>query len=83
MEIHYNLIDRIGKDVELKQFPNGGSLAAFSIASSESWADKQTGERREQPEWHKIVLSNRLAEIAAQYLRKGSKVYIEGSLRTR
>lgn len=77
------LVGTLGKDVELKQFQNGGSLAAFSIATSESWTDKQTGERKEQTEWHKIVLNNRLAEIAAQYLRKGSKVYIEGSLRTR
>lgn len=77
------LVGTLGKDVEVKTFPNGGSLAQFSIATSESWTDKNTGERKEQTEWHRIVLSNRLGEIAAQYLRKGSKVYIEGSLRTR
>ena len=77
------VIGTLGRDVEIKNFPNGGSVASFSMATSESWTDKQTGERKEQTEWHKIVLHNRLAEIAAQFLRKGSKVYIEGSLRTR
>lgn len=77
------LIGTLGKDPETKNFPNGGSLTQFSIATSESWKDKNTGERKEQTEWHRIVLNNRLGEIAQQYLRKGSKVYIEGSLRTR
>ena len=77
------LVGTLGKDPETKTFPNGGSLTQFSIATSDSWTDKNTGERKEQTEWHRIVLHNRLGEIAQQYLRKGSKVYIEGSLRTR
>lgn len=77
------LVGTLGRDPETKAFPNGGSITTFSIATSESWTDKMTGERREQTEWHRIVLSNRLGEVAQQYLRKGSKVYIEGSLRTR
>ncbi|AOA59486.1 single-stranded DNA-binding protein [Acinetobacter larvae] len=77
------LVGTLGRDPETKTFPNGGSLTQFSIATSESWTDKNTGERKEQTEWHRIVLHNRLGEIAQQYLRKGSKVYIEGSLRTR
>jgi len=77
------LIGTLGKDPETKTFPNGGSLTQFSIATSDSWTDKNTGERKEQTEWHRIVLHNRLGEIAQQYIRKGSKVYIEGSLRTR
>ena len=77
------LVGTLGKDPETKTFQNGGSLTQFSIATSDSWTDKTTGERKEQTEWHRIVLHNRLGEIAQQYLRKGSKVYIEGSLRTR
>ncbi|ENV48583.1 single-stranded DNA-binding protein [Acinetobacter brisouii] len=77
------LVGTLGRDPETKTFPNGGSLTQFSIATSDSWVDKSTGERKEQTEWHRIVLHNRLGEIAQQYLRKGSKVYIEGSLRTR
>ena len=77
------LVGTLGKDPETKSFPNGGSITQFSIATSEVWVDKSTGERKEQTEWHRIVLNNRLGEIAQQYLRKGSKVYIEGSLRTR
>ncbi|SDB94462.1 single-stranded DNA-binding protein [Acinetobacter boissieri] len=77
------LVGTLGKDPETKSFPNGGSLTQFSIATSESWTDKNTGERKENTEWHRIVLNNRLGEVAQQYLRKGSKVYIEGSLRTR
>ncbi|WP_374665179.1 single-stranded DNA-binding protein [Acinetobacter sp.] len=77
------LVGTLGRDPETKTFPNGGSLTQFSIATSDSWTDKSTGERKEQTEWHRIVLHNRLGEIAQQYLRKGSKVYIEGSLRTR
>lgn len=77
------LVGTLGRDPETKTFPNGGSLTQFSIATSDSWMDKNTGERKEQTEWHRIVLHNRLGEIAQQYLRKGSKVYIEGSLRTR
>ncbi len=77
------LVGTLGRDPETKSFPNGGSLTQFSIATSESWNDKNTGERQEITEWHRIVLNNRLGEVAQQYLRKGSKVYIEGSLRTR
>ena len=77
------LVGTLGKDPETKSFPNGGSITQFSIATSEAWVDKASGERKEQTEWHRIVLNNRLGEIAQQYLRKGSKVYIEGSLRTR
>lgn len=77
------LVGTLGRDPESKTFPNGGSVCNFSIATSESWVDKNTGERKEQTEWHRIVLNNKLGEIAQQYLRKGSKVYIEGSLRTR
>ena len=71
------LVGTLGKDPETKTFPNGGSLTQFSIATSESWTDKNTGERKEQTEWHRIVLNNRLGEIAQQYIRKGSKVYID------
>ena len=77
------LVGTLGRDPETKTFPNGGSLTQFSIATSESWIDKNTGERKEQTEWHRIVLYNRLGEIAQQYLKKGSKVYIQGKLRTR
>ena len=77
------LVGVLGKDPETKTFANGGSLTQFSIATSEAWTDKTTGERKEQTEWHNIVLQNKLGEIAQQYLRKGSKVYIEGSLNTR
>ena len=76
-------IGTLGADPEVKQFANGGSVTTISVATSEQWNDKQTGERREQTEWHRISLFNKLGEIAAQYLRKGSQVYIEGSLRTR
>lgn len=77
------LIGTLGRDPESKTFPNGGSVCNFSIATSEAWTDKNSGERREVTEWHRIVLNNKLGEIAQQYLKKGSKVYIEGSLRTR
>lgn len=77
------IIGNCGSDPEVKQFSNGGSVTTISVATSEQWNDKQTGERREQTEWHRISLYQKLGEIAAQYLRKGSQVYIEGSLRTR
>ena len=73
----------LGRDPETKQFPNGGSMTTFSVATTEFWKDKTTGERKEATEWHRITTSNRLAEIASKYLKKGSKAYIEGSLRTR
>ena len=73
----------LGRDPETKQFSNGGSVTTFSVATSEHWKDKTTGVRKLATEWHRIATSNRLAEIASKYLKKGSKVYIEGSLRTR
>lgn len=77
------LIGNLGNDPETKTFDNGGTITNVSLATSESWNDRQTGERQERTEWHRVVFNNKLAEIAAQYLRKGSKVYVEGSLRTR
>lgn len=77
------IVGTLGADPEVKQFSNGGSVTAISVATSEQWNDKQTGERREATEWHRIQFNNKLAEIAAQYLRKGSQVYIEGKLKTR
>lgn len=77
------IVGNLGADPDSKTFSNGGTVTNISVATSEQWTDKQSGEKREATEWHRIVLNNRLAEVAAQYLRKGSKVYIEGSLRTR
>ena len=77
------LIGNVGQDPETRYMPNGKAVTNLRVATSESWKDKQTGEQREQTEWHSIVMYDRLAEIAAEYLRKGSQVYIEGKLRTR
>ena len=77
------IIGNLGQDPESRTFPDGGTVTNISVATSESWKDKQTGEERSHTEWHRIVFRNRLAEIAAQYLRKGAKVYIEGKLSTR
>ena len=77
------LIGRLGAEPETKSFQNGGSLCNINLATSESWKDKQTGERKERTEWHRITLNNRLGEIAQQYLHKGSQVYIEGRIQTR
>ena len=77
------LVGTLGRDPESKTFPNGGSLCQFSIATTEKYQDKRSGDWIENTEWHRIVMNNRLGEIAQQYLKKGSKVYIEGSLRTR
>ncbi len=78
------LVGRLGKDPQTKTFPSGGSIVEFSIATSESWRDKQSGERKEKTEWHNIVIRNEnIGRIASQYLRKGSEVYIEGSIATR
>ena len=77
------LVGNLGKDPETRYFPNGGAVTSVSLATSESWKDKQTGENQERTEWHRISFFNRLAEIAGEYLRKGSKVYIEGKLQTR
>lgn len=76
-------VGTLGADPEVKQFSNGGSITTISVAVSEKWTDKQTGQPKENTEWLRIVFNNKLAEIAAQYLRKGSQVYVEGSLRTR
>ncbi|WP_201595396.1 single-stranded DNA-binding protein [Psychrobacter vallis] len=77
------IIGNLGADPEARQFDGGGSVTNISVATSEQWTDKNSGEKREATEWHRVSLFNRLGEVAAQYLRKGSKVYIEGSLRTR
>lgn len=77
------LIGNLGRDPESRTFPDGGTVTNAQIATSEKWTDKQTGQPREQTEWHNLVFNGRLAEIAAQYLRKGSPVYVEGSIRTR
>ncbi len=77
------LIGHLGADPETRAMPSGSSVANLRIATTESWRDKQSGEQQERTEWHRVALFGRLAEIAAEYLRKGSQVYIEGSLRTR
>ncbi len=77
------LIGNLGNDPETRYMPSGGAVTNISLATSESWKDKQTGQPQERTEWHRVVFFNRLAEIAGEYLRKGSKVYVEGSLRTR
>jgi single-strand DNA-binding protein len=77
------LVGNLGKDPDTRYMPSGKAVTNFSIATSESWTDKQSGDKQERTEWHNIVLFDKLGEIAAEYLRKGSQVYIEGSLRTR
>ena len=77
------LIGNLGADPEIRYTPSGDAVATLRIATSETWKDKQTGERMERTEWHRVILWRRLAEIAQQYLHKGSKVYIEGKLQTR
>lgn len=77
------LIGNLGTDPEVRYMPSGNAVANLTLATSESWKDKQTGEMQDRTEWHRVVLYNRLAEISGEYLRKGSKIYIEGSLRTR
>jgi single-strand DNA-binding protein len=77
------LIGNIGKDPEMRYTPNGVAVANLTIATSESWKDKTSGENVEKTEWHRVVMFQRLAEIAGEYLRKGSKVYVEGRLQTR
>ncbi len=76
------LVGNLGNDPETRHMPNGGSVTNISIATSESWKDKSSGEQKERTEWHRVVFFNRLAEIAAEYLRKGSQVYVEGQIRT-
>lgn len=77
------IVGNLGNDPEMRTMPSGEAVANISVATSESWTDKNTGERREQTEWHRIVFFRRQAEICGQYLRKGSKVYVEGRLKTR
>ncbi|MEC5504985.1 single-stranded DNA-binding protein [Klebsiella oxytoca] len=77
------LVGNLGQDPEVRYMPNSNAVTTLSIATSESWRDKQTGEMKEQTEWHRVVLFGKLAEVASEYLRKGSQVYIEGQLRTR
>ncbi|WP_118986602.1 single-stranded DNA-binding protein [Photorhabdus sp. CRCIA-P01] len=77
------LIGNLGQDPEVRYMPNGGAVTNITLATSESWRDKQTGEMKEKTEWHRVVLFGKLAEVAGEYLRKGSQVYIEGALQTR
>lgn len=77
------LVGNVGQDPEVKYMPNGGAVTNISVATSESWKDKNTGQQQERTEWHRVVFFGKLAEIAGEYLRKGSQVYVEGQLRTR
>lgn len=77
------LVGNIGGDPDVRYMPNGNAVTNVTIATSETWKDKQTGQNQERTEWHRVVFFNRLGEIAGEYLRKGSKVYVEGALRTR
>ena len=77
------IVGNLGKDPEIKYLQNGGVICNITVATSETWKDKQSGEKQEKTEWHRVVFFGRLAEIAGEYLRKGSKAYIEGSLETR
>ena len=77
------LVGNLGQDPEVRYIPNGSAVATLSLATSESWRDKQSGEQKEVTEWHRVVIFGKLAEIAGEYLRKGQQVYIEGSLKTR
>lgn len=77
------IVGNVGGDPDVRYMPNGNAVTTLSIATSETWKDKQTGDKQERTEWHRIVCYNRLGEIAGEYVRKGSKLYVEGSLRTR
>lgn len=77
------IVGNLGRDPEMRTFPSGDQVANVTIATTDKWKDKQTGEMKEATEWHRVTFNGRLAEIAGQYLRKGSQVYVEGSLRTR
>lgn len=77
------IVGNLGQDPDVRYMPSGGAVANITVATSESWNDKSTGEKKEQTEWHRIVLFGKLAEIAGEYLKKGSQVYIEGKLQTR
>jgi len=77
------IVGNLGRDPEMRTFPSGDRVANVTIATTDKWKDKQSGEMKEATEWHRVVFNGRLAEIAGEYLRKGSQVYVEGSLRTR
>lgn len=77
------LIGNVGQDPEVKYMPSGGAVTNVSLATSETWKDKNTGQQQERTEWHRVVFFNRLGEIAGEYIKKGSKIYVEGALRTR
>lgn len=77
------ILGNLGNDPEVRYLPNGDAVANITVATSESWTDKQSGEKKEQTEWHKVTFYGRLAEVVGEYLRKGSKVYVEGKLQTR
>ena len=77
------IVGNLGQDPDTRYMPSGSAVTNFTVATNESWKDKQTGEQKDRTEWHKVATFNRLAEISAEYLRKGSQVYIEGKLRTR
>src|SRR5690554_8210158 len=77
------IIGNLGQDPEIRSMPSGAAVANLRVATTDTWTDKQTGQRQERTEWHSVVLFNRLAEIAQQYLKKGSRVYLEGRLQTR
>lgn len=77
------IVGNLGRDPETKHMPSGDAMTTIAVATSETWKDKVTGEKKEQTEWHRITFFGKLAEIAGQYLKKGSQVYVEGSLRTR
>lgn len=77
------LVGNLGQDPETRYLPSGGAVTNITVATGETWKDKNTGQNQERTEWHRVVFFNKLAEIAGQYLKKGSKVYLEGSLRTR
>lgn len=77
------LVGHLGQDPEIRYMPNGGAVANITLATSEAWRDKQSGEQKERTEWHRVVIFGKLAEIAGEYLKKGSQIYIEGALQTR
>ncbi|MGB5444645.1 MAG: single-stranded DNA-binding protein [Psychromonas sp.] len=77
------LVGNLGKDPEMRYMPNGGAVANLALATTESWKDKQTGERKDKTEWHRLTVFNRLGEMCGEYLKKGAKIYVEGKLQTR
>lgn len=77
------LIGNLGKDPEVRYLPSGAAVCSITIATSEQWRDKQTGEQKERTEWHNVVLQGKIAEVGGEYLKKGSQVYVEGKLQTR